>query len=562
MPYPRSSGAQRAMWPHLIALAAIALPTCALYLPFIGNPLVFDDQVFFSGTDFAYYATHPVGFGARLPGYFTLAFAEVMWSSIEVHRIISLLLHLACAAILYLWICRLQRAMRGENVVGWSTGDEWRMAACAMLGAGAFAMHPVAVYAAGYLVQRSLVVATLFALLSLHLLSSALIRERVGLTLAAAGCYALSVMSKEHSVLLPAAALPMALLFGVRPSTRMRHLALYLGACVPAALWIVFMRRQLVGHAYEPHIDTVTAGLDGAGAPLSWTLSAVNQLERFFGYLGAWLLPDTQRMAIDLRVDVFAAWSPERIVLSVASFAAFGAVGVVLVLRKRRLGLAGFGMLYTWLLFLVELSVLRFQEPFALYRSYLWAPGLALGVAALFGSVSHRVTIAAFALSVPILLVQAHDRLMTFSSPLLLWEDAAAKLPQRPVLGGARVLYNLGGELLRSAQPGKAAAVIDRCMAIYPDTHLCVFARGAIHFRAGEYEQAVSRFRRAAEIDPRSGVTQHRIGMALERLGHLEAAKERYRAAAALGYQGGDMELSRFGEMGTTRAGAEKKTAP
>lgn len=562
MPHQSSYGTQRARWPHVIALGAIAVLACALYLPFVGNPLVFDDQVFFSGTDFAYYATHPIGFGARLPGYFTLAFAEVMWSRIEAHRVISLVLHLACAVILYLWICRLQRAVRSENVIAGSRDDEWRTAACALLGAGAFAMHPVAVYAAGYLVQRSLVVATLFALLSLHLLSCGLTRERVGITLAAALCYALSVMSKEHAILLPAVALPMAVLLGVRPRARMRQLALYLAACAPVALWILFMRRQLVGHAYEPHIDALAGPLDPVGVPLSWALSAVNQLGLFFSYLGAWLLPDIRDMAIDLRIDVFAAWSPERIALRLASFAAFGALGGALVWRKGRGALLGLGMLYAWLLYFVEFSVLRFQEPFVLYRSYLWAPGLALGVAALLGTVSHRVTFAAFAAAIPFLLYQAHDRLVTFSSPLLLWEDAAAKLPRRPVQWGSRILYNLGGAYLRSDQPGKAAEVIDRCVATYPTTDHCLIARGAIHIRAGEYEQALSRFRRAAEIDPKSGVTQHRIGIALERLGQLEAAKERYRAAAALGYQGGDMELSRFGELGGTRAGPEKKTAP
>ncbi len=62
------------LWPA--ALVALGL---ALYLPFLGNPLVFDDPFFFSGRNFARYATTPLGLELRLPGYFSVAVVLVLW---------------------------------------------------------------------------------------------------------------------------------------------------------------------------------------------------------------------------------------------------------------------------------------------------------------------------------------------------------------------------------------------------------------------------------------------------------------------------------------------------
>jgi mannose-6-phosphate isomerase len=104
---PKSMNAR---WHSVIALALIALLASALYAPFLGNPRVFDDRVFFLGQNFAKYATTPFGLDIRLPGYFTLAFVEVLWPRIEAHRILSLVFHAACAWALY----RLLRRLLGE----------------------------------------------------------------------------------------------------------------------------------------------------------------------------------------------------------------------------------------------------------------------------------------------------------------------------------------------------------------------------------------------------------------------------------------------------------------
>jgi tetratricopeptide (TPR) repeat protein len=212
-------------------------------------------------------------------------------------------------------------------------------------------------------------------------------------------------------------------------------------------------------------------------------------------------------------------------------------------------------------LFLVEFSTARFQEPMVLYRSYLWAPGILLAFAALLSAVPLRAALAASALAVPVLFYQAHDRLTTFSSSLRLWEDAVAKLPAAPVPWGSRTLYMLGREYAYSGQLEKAVKIGDRCMQQYPGTVHCYYARGVIHYLLGEYDQAYSYLSRAVELQPESGIAHHRLGLVLERLGRIRDALVEYRRAVELGYAGAGYEIDRLMEPRGRRA-QSKNTSP
>ena len=442
-------------FPHWVASGLIAGLACGLYWPFLGNPRVFDDWVFFSGYLFSYYATHPFGLELRLPPYFSLAITEVLVGGMRAHRIVSLALHAACALALYKLIYDLLRVVTQPNAP--EPMQRERAAVWAFVGAAAFAIHPVAVYGAGYLVQRTIVFATLFSLLSIVLFVRGLAQSRHADALSAALMYSIAVLSKEHSILLPAAAV--LAVFLARPERRfaIRHVAIYLATCAPVAIFVTLFRKSLIGETYEPDYGVIATQMEDvfghAIADLSWPMSVVTQAGLFFKYLAMWLWPDTGAMSIDLRVDFLQAWSPGWILLKSSAFVAFGVLGFALLRRRGRVGLAGFGMLFAWILFLAEFSTARFQEPFVLYRSYLWAPGILIAVVALASAVPLRAALAAFALAVPVLLYQAHDRLVTFSSSLRLWQDAVAKLPEKPVPWGSRTLYMAGREYVYGGQP-------------------------------------------------------------------------------------------------------------
>jgi protein O-mannosyl-transferase len=535
---------------HWIAASFIAGLTCILYGRFLGSPRVFDDWVFFSGRNFSYFATHPFGLELRLPPYFSLAVTEVEIGGIVAHRIVSLVFHVACALATYKLIYDLLRlpANRLESPPGTTT------AAWAFIGAALFAVHPVAVYGAGYLVQRTIVFATLFSLLSIVLFVRGLTRRSHADAITAGLMYAIAVLSKEHSVLLPAAAVLTVALIPTDRRFAFRHVALYLSVCAPAAIFVTLLNRWLIGEAYEPDYGGIATQLEGvfghAMSDFSWPLSAVTQAGLFFKYLALWLWPDTRAMSIDLRVDFFQTWSAGWVILKVSAFVGFGVLGLVLLRRGGRIGMAGFGMLFTWILFLAELSTARFQEPFVLYRSYLWAPGVLIAFTATLSGLPLRVSMAASVLAIPLLLYQAHDRLVTFSSSFLLWEDALAKLPEKPVPWGSRTLYMVAREYAYGGQPQKAIEIAERCMAQYPDTVHCHYSRGVIHFLQGQYELAYPHLARAVELQPDSGIAHHRLGLVLERLGRTREAKAEYGRASDLGFKGADLEIKRLDSSG------------
>jgi protein O-mannosyl-transferase len=531
---------------HLrLALAlAVAAAAVALYLPFVGNPLVFDDRIFFSGQRFAYYATHPLGLDLRLPAYFSLAATQAVWGSLLAHRLISLALHAAIGVLLYRFLIDLQRAAFPAGA------SERDLAVRAAIGAAAFVLHPVAVYGAGYLVQRTIVLATLFAVLSAILFLRGVRRRGFADALSAAGCYWLAVLSKEHVVLLPAALLPLALLAGAERRFALRYGALFLAACAPAGLFVVLHSLHVIGGSYEAGVPAIAAQINAQssseGIEPSLALSAVTQAGLFFRYLASWFWPDPGALSIDVRVDFAAGWTPAWIAVKVAAFAACGAAAAWLVPRRGALGMAGFGLLYAWILFFVYFSAVQLQEPFVLYRAYLLGPGTACVAVAALTRLQRRAVTVVGLIALAGLAVAAHGRLTTFSDPLLLWEDAAAKLPDRPVPWGSRTLYGLGREYLYAGRPDDALATTERCVRLYPETVQCIYARGAVRLQRREFALAVEDLRRALELEPGVGIVYHRLGLALECQGRVDEARSSYREAQSHGYGGAIFELRRL----------------
>jgi hypothetical protein len=141
--------------------------------------------------------------------------------------------------------------------------------------------------------------------------------------LSAALMYSLAVLSKETAVMLPAAAFVAGLIVAVERRFMLRHAALYLACCVPAAGLVTLLVRGKIGAAYEPDFGVVTAQIAQAGAPATawspWLESAVTQMGLYFRYLALWIFPDSGALSIDLRVDLAGRWRSSRWRLSRAT---------------------------------------------------------------------------------------------------------------------------------------------------------------------------------------------------------------------------------------------------
>ena len=535
---------------HVITVGLIILTACGLYLPFLENPFIFDDWVLFGGNAFAYFATWPFDYlhTRNLPN-FSLAVTYILGSGMATQRTVSLVLHIASALALYKLTFDLLRVAAQPDQAGRAT-DERQTAYWALAAAAAFAIHPVTVYGAGYLVQRSIVLATLFSLLSVLLLVRGLRRGAYSDAVAAALLYTLAVYSKEHCILLPAVAALAVFLVAADRRFGMRYGLVYLAACAPAAIMVAMLSLRVIGGSYEPDYVAVADQLEGVfgleAANMSLARSAVAQAGLFYKYLFLWIWPDVRTMSIDLRVDFSLHWSAGWILLNIVAFAMFGVVAGFLLWCRGRPGLIGFGMLFVWILFLVEFSAARFQEPFVLYRFYLWAPGIVIAMVAVLRLIPGRAALALFFLVLPLLFFQARDRLVTFSHPFLLWQDAAAKLPAQPVPWGSRALYSLAREYIYAGNSGKAMEYAERCMAQYPDTYHCYFAKGAILAGQGELGLALPFLQRAVALKPKSEIAHQRLAWTLEKLGRIEEAMAALRNASALGFSGADKEIKRL----------------
>lgn len=541
-------------FPHLAATVLVVALAGGLYSPFLANPGVFDDFYFLHGHRFAYYATHPFGLELRVPPHFSLAVVQLIWwEHIEAHRIVSLLLHIACSLALYRLIFDMQRHATWHASAPPATAPAAH--APAFVCAAVFAVHPVAVYGAAYLAQRTTVFAVLFSLISIILYLRGLGRRRHTDAVSAALLYSVAVLSKETAVLLPAAAAVAGLVVAVERRFLLRHTALYLACCMPAALLVTFLVKVKIGAAYEPDFEIVSAqavqeAAMAASFASPWLESALTQTALFFRYLALWIVPDTGAMSIDWRTSFAGQWPPAVTVLAAAGFAGYGVLGAFLLVREGIARMAGFGMLFPWILFFTEFVTIRFQEPFVLYRSYLWAPGLTVLLGAGLACLPRRASVAFALLALPLLGYQAYDRLGTFSSGLALWQDAVGKLPAQPVPGGSRTLHYLSREYLAIGRFDRAVDSAERCLLEYPATYDCHYARAEIHLRQGQVRAALPHFARAVELRPERGVAHLKLGLALEYFGCIDEAKNHYRLAVKLRVADAGQNLARLESPG------------
>lgn len=429
----------------LLAAAAVLGATLVLYGSALRYPLQFDDPQINT------YFAQPAPFGslrwlseASFAGIHRAFGAGLVWQ-----RLANLQLHMTTALVLFGFLARLFSAVLNDERSRW----------LAFFGALWFLVHPAAVYGVAYLLQRSIVLATLFSIFALWCVLEGLLRRSAAWFAGAAVAYLLALWSKEAAILLPAVAGALAVLVG---RTSKRTAAAALAVCAAIAASVIVQRRALLGAAYEPFAAEILGGTE-----LVWPLSILNQATLFFRYLATWLVPWAGWMSVDLRPPFpreLLGWHA----LGFVAWLAYPVLALRLLRRGGRAGLAGFGLLAPWLLSLTELVTVRVQEPFVLYRSYLWMCCLPAILPAVVAPLAPRRQIALLAALCVALAIGAHGRIETFSSAVALWDDA-----------------------VRKSDP--AASFVERSLV----------SRGLAQLDAGRFAPAAADFARALEINPR-----------------------------------------------------------
>ena len=492
--------------PPVLAAGACFVLAVALYWGALRHPLVFDDRLL--REDFLrLYAASWFQFDLRWLSHATFGWTyRIFGTGWFWHRLGNVLLHAATAAMLFAFLARLFKVTlpaSGGPAQPRALDPGW----IAFLGALLFLLHPAAVYATAYLAERPIVMATLFSLLCLMFFLEGLVRQSQRWYVAAAAAYFLAVFSKEHSVMVPAVAAALAILVRGGSVRLLRELAVPFALFAGIGILVILKAKGFLGAPYEPAAQVLLDQVREAGpapqAPSSaFALSVVNQGYLFFRYLLIWFLPYTGWMSIDLRVPFPAQLLGWPHTLGFAAWLAYPVAAAVLLRKGGGSGLVGFGLLYPWLLALTEVATVRVQEPFVIYRSYLWMSGLPVILGPALCRLRARWSVAILAAACIALVPPLYDRLDSFSSQIKLWGDVVRKNSGAQAALVERGYHNRGLAYLQAKQYPEALRDFDRALAINARDVNALVGRGTLFARTGSYDNALADLGRAIEIDP------------------------------------------------------------
>ncbi|MCX7193684.1 MAG: hypothetical protein NTY60_08720 [Proteobacteria bacterium] len=483
-----------ALWAVLIGILI-----AALYGQFLHNPIIFDDLYFFMLDNDGHSAIEkfasPSPLDLRALPYASLAWsAQLFGFDLTPFRIENLLLHWLVVIALALFVLRLYRVVLPAA----STSENTGRVTAVLLVVSLFALHPLAVYAVGYLVQRSIVMATLFSVLSLWAyLQGSEKQSRVWLW-SSVILYFLATHSKEHVIMLPFVVVAMTVLVHQDWRARMLKSWPVFAGYVAVALLTFAQIRGVLGHAYE--IDAANM-LEGVLPEHAYSYSVLTQSWLFFKYGFLWLLPNPNWLSVDMR-EPFAQGLFFGYGLALLAYIAYGFVAIKLLIKRGKIGLIGFALLFSWLMFATEFSSVRIQEIFVLYRSYIWALGGVILLPVLLMQLNVRLTLMLSVLFAATLFMVAMERLASFSHPILLWDDAEKLVKNRQELPGVgRIYYNRGTEWLKIDRGDRAVSDLLVSTGLNPSLSAGFGNLGLAYSKNGQNDLAIQAFSRAIALE-------------------------------------------------------------
>lgn len=525
----------------LFFLLALSLLTLAVYAPSFKSDLIFDDARLTDGTIFGSYGSL-LDFRQRMLSYGSFVWLDALWTQKwALQRLFNVLIHLGVACSLFLLFdTLLKRLADGESADAAQergTGASYRVA----LGVGivVFALNPVAVYAVAYLVQRSILLAALFTVLGLWAFARALDARRWGWFVLALFFYVLAVLSKEQAAAAAAVAVPV---YAYLRRPGWKELAPVVGAAVLlmglVGLFLWRFYGQVLGMVFDENsrqfvvqLEALSPGIGQRMLPLSMA----NQMALFFQYGALWLLPYAGWMSIDLRPAFplsFLEWRP---LLGALGFVGLGiAAAWALLQRSGPLRFAGLCLLIPVLMFTTELATVWVQDPFVLYRSYLWAIALPGLVALLVAGLPVRLIVPATVALAALLSALTFERAMSLKNEMTAWSDAVAKVDLKApanAVGRWRPFVNRGTAHLERGTPQAAFQDFAQAAALGEQYGSARFSMGMSLQLMNRHAEALAAFSQARAQGFDEAALYFHQGESLFSLGRFEEAYQGYSKA-------------------------------
>jgi hypothetical protein len=522
----------------ILQIGLLVLAITTLYAPSLQNPFVFDDLDFASLSQLEYLhfdlklrwlSSATLGWTVNVLGY------EMLWL-----RLGNVLLHAANAILLFFLLRQLFRVTLTdpENSSSTPLSLTW----FAFFAAIIFALHPIAVYGVTYLIQRSILMAMFFTLLMLMAYLQGLLRNGWYWMIMAALLYAAAVYSKEHSITAPSAAFALTFLIRKPSWALFKKIAPFFALSALIAVIVVLTSNKIgiVANTYEPNgveFVELSAQQQGiAGLPNVFLLSILTQSFLFFKYLLLWLIPNPAWMSVDMRESFAVSYLSWPHTLGLVGFLAFPCAAIWLLLKQGKWGVLGFALLAPWLLFLTELTTVRVQEPFVLYRSYFWMPFLLVALPVACSKLAAKQAFLLLGIIAILLVPLSLNRLNTFSSALLLWDDAEKLVHDKQNLPGVdRIYTNRGHQLGLSHRYNEAIADFSTAIQIHPIYDGFYSDRATAYYLLGNYQAALLDYNHAIAINPQNPISFNGRALTFRSLGDEISAQHDFKMSCSLG---------------------------
>ncbi len=313
-----------------------------------------------------------------------------------------------------------------------------------------------------------------------------------------------------------------------------------LSAVIAVTITYITNKIGIIASAYEPNgvgIVELSASRQGMTAlPSTYLLSIQTQTFLFFKYLLLWLVPNPAWMSVDMREPFATSLLCWPQLLGWIGFPIYFCVAIWLLLKQGKLGLLGFALLSPWLLFLTELTTVRAQESFVLYRSYLWMPFLLAALPVIFAQLSPKRTFILLGVLATLLIPLSLNRLNTFTSGLLLWDDAEKLVRDKQQMPGVERIYaNRGHEFGTAQRYPEAITDFTTAISIYPNYDTFYSDRATANYFLGNYQEALRDYNHAIALNNQNPISYNGRALTYLMLNDESSAQVDFAKGCSLG---------------------------
>ncbi len=515
----------------LVAVLVIGAAVAAAYFNSLTVPFLFDDKRSIPENPHVR-QVFPLGVSMGAPPQSTVAGRPVVALSLALnyaacglevrgYHVVNVLIHFACALLLFAVIRRCLIAVNGGVFTAASAG------AIALAVALVWAVHPIQSMCVTYVIQRAESLMSFFLLVTVYASIRAIDSRWVWGLVAVVSCL-LSAGCKEVAVVIPVlvVVIDRVIFFPVFADQWRKRKWLYLGL---ATSWVLLAVLNRAG----PRSDSAGGGL-GSITPWQYLRTQPEVLMHYVR-LSLWPHP----LCLDYDWPIANGW------LRVAGFGAV-TVGLVVFTVRGVIARRPWALLpATAMLVLAPTSsVIPLLGVASEHRMYL---PLAMGCLAVelagrrllrgrSGIGVGAVVIVATALS-----VLTHQRNEAYQSAVSIWSDVVAQRPRN-----IRARNNLGNELHRVGQNEAAVREYQAALGVDPARFDVLYNLGVAQLDLQRLEDAANSFREAIRLNPRDGNVRAILGHTLRVAGRAEEALPQLQEAVALlpGYVRAQDELA------------------